>query len=448
MKTLYVNINNEQIQSNEELEVLNYDLDSDFFFYLGEKIAKGCKVENEIALITDFNTQDAADDYQKIIAQWNEIKAILFSEECDDDYEFKLPAGYIHWLKYHPQYVSVYDKNFSHGESGIIYIDLEELYEESVESMQRRILRKLQRDDLYRDIDEIVFNDDAINRKSPIVRTVKDKYDGIGFKAYKKCLEGQKEKNIPSNEDVSEEKEIMIVNQNFPIDITERYSDIKPFSEGVAAVLNGSWGYIDENCNEIIPCIFDEAMSFVDGETVVKIDHLAICIDKQGRIIQKAQNYRFPINYHNRAYHEGLCAICFGKHQWGFCDKSGKIITTEKFSKVSDFRNGIAEVYGHLGTCYINTDGVFVDDVEGRKLFYQTEVINNSIFEKLHLRKILGDNNRIGYIDLQGNELIPCIYDEIIDMNDGYVIAKIYNNNSSWFRNIQSMFLYKLDNKI
>ena len=73
MKTLYININNEQIQSNDELEVLNYDLDSDFFFYLGEKITKGCKVENENALITDFNTQDAADDYQKLIAQWNEI---------------------------------------------------------------------------------------------------------------------------------------------------------------------------------------------------------------------------------------------------------------------------------------------------------------------------------------------------------------------------------------
>ena len=194
MKTLYININNEQIQSNEELEVLNYDLDSDFFFYLGEKIAKGCKVENENALITDFNTQGAADDYQKIIAQWNEIKAILFSEECDNDYEFKLPAGYIHWLEYHPQYVSVYDKNFSHGESGIIYIDLEELYEESVESIQRRILRKLQRDDLYQDIDEIVFNDDAVTRKSSIVCAIKEKYEGVGFRAYKKWLQENEEK--------------------------------------------------------------------------------------------------------------------------------------------------------------------------------------------------------------------------------------------------------------
>ena len=188
-KTLYVNINNEQIQSNDELEVLNYDLDSDFFFYLGEKIAKGCKVENENALITDFNTQDNEEDYQQIIDQWNKVKSILFSEECKGEFDITLPNGYIHWLKFHPQYVSVYDRNFSHGEPAVITIDLEELYEDSIEDLQRKILRKLQRDDLYLEIDEIVFNDDAINRKSPIVRTIKDKFDGIGFKSYKKWLE-------------------------------------------------------------------------------------------------------------------------------------------------------------------------------------------------------------------------------------------------------------------
>ena len=186
MKTLYININNEQIQSNEELEVLKHDFDSDFFFYLGEKIAKGCKVENENALITDFNTQDSADDYQKIIAQWNEIKVILFSEECEGVFEFTLPDGYIHWLRYSEKYNHVHDQNFSHGESTVISIDLEELYEESVEDMQRKILRTLKRNDLYLKVDEIVFNDDAVTRKSPIVRTIKNKYEGVGFKAYKK----------------------------------------------------------------------------------------------------------------------------------------------------------------------------------------------------------------------------------------------------------------------
>ena len=185
MKTLYININNEQIQSNDKLEVLNYDLDSDFF-YLGEKIAKGCKVENENALITDFNTKDNEKDYKQIITQWNEIKTILFSEECEGKIKLTLPNGYIHWLKFHPQYVSVYDRNFSHGEPAVITIDLEELYEDSIEDLQRKMLRKLQRDNLYLEIDEIVFNDDAVTRKSPIVRAIKEKYEGVRFSSFKK----------------------------------------------------------------------------------------------------------------------------------------------------------------------------------------------------------------------------------------------------------------------
>lgn len=186
MKTLYININNEQIQSNEELEVLNYDLDSDFFFYLGEKVAKGCKVENENALITDFNTQDNEEDYKQIIAQWNELKNILFSEECEGKFELTLPSGFTHWLRYNEKYNTVYDRNFSHSESIVITIDMEELYEDSIEDLQRKILRKLQRDEFYLEIDEIVFNDDAVTRKSPIIFKIKDKYEGVGFKAYKK----------------------------------------------------------------------------------------------------------------------------------------------------------------------------------------------------------------------------------------------------------------------
>ena len=188
MKTLYININNEPILSNEDLEVLKYDLDSDFFFYLGEKISKGCKVENENSLITDFNTQDNAEDYQKIIAQWKELKGILFSDGCEGEFKFTLPNGYIHWLRYSEKYNHVHDKNFLHGESPVISIDLEELYEESVEDMQRKVLRTLKRNDLYLGVDEIVFNDDSVTHKSLIVRAIKEKYDSTGFILYKKWI--------------------------------------------------------------------------------------------------------------------------------------------------------------------------------------------------------------------------------------------------------------------
>ena len=122
------------------------------------------------------------------------MKSILFSEECKGEFDITLLNGYIHWLKFHPQYVSVYDRNFSHGEPAVITIDLEELYEDSIEDLQRKILRKLQRDEFYLEIDEIVFNDDAVTRKSPIVCTIKEKYEGIGFKSYKKWLQDNDEK--------------------------------------------------------------------------------------------------------------------------------------------------------------------------------------------------------------------------------------------------------------
>ena len=186
MKTLYIDINNEQIESNDELEVLNHDLGSDFFFYLGERIAKGCKVSNENTLITDFNTPDNKQDFDSILSQWDEVKRILFGECIEGTFEFELPSGYLHWLRYNEDYNHVYEANCSNGNGRTITIDLEELYEDTIEDLQRKIMRKLKRDDLYLDIDEIVFNDEDVSRKSLIVRAIKEKYEGIGFKSYKK----------------------------------------------------------------------------------------------------------------------------------------------------------------------------------------------------------------------------------------------------------------------
>ena len=193
MKTLIININNEQIQSNEDLEVLPHRLDIDLLYYLGEEIADGCRIKDETRLVTDFR-MSGYEEYKKIAEQLDELKEILFSSKYDGKYEFRLPKGYIDWLNYHPEYNSVYNKNFSHDGSNVISVDLEDLYENSVENLQREILNKLRVDDFYKEVDEIVFNDDAVTRKSPIVRTIKDKYEGVGFKAYKKWLQDNEDR--------------------------------------------------------------------------------------------------------------------------------------------------------------------------------------------------------------------------------------------------------------
>ena len=192
MKTLYININNEEIQSNEDLVVLPHRLDIDILVHIGEEIANGCRIEDERKLITDFNISGNENEYRQFIEQMDELKFILFGDNCKGCFEFNLPAKYLDWLRYSSEWHEVYSKNFLSGKSSVI-IDLKELYEASVKKLQEEILRKLERDDLYEEINKIVFNDDVVTCESPIACAIKGKYKGVGLKAYKEWLEEQKE---------------------------------------------------------------------------------------------------------------------------------------------------------------------------------------------------------------------------------------------------------------
>lgn len=192
MKTLYVNISNKPALKSEELVVLDYDLIGDFFFYLGDRIAEGCDVLNENSLISDFNTSENKEDFDSILSQWCEIKTLLFGDDVSGTFDFELPTGYLLWLRYNEKFSHVYEKNFSKGRKSV-RVDLEKLYADTIEDLQRKILRKLKRDDLYLDIDEIVFGDKDVTRKSAIVQYIKKYYGNFGFKSYKKWLQDNNE---------------------------------------------------------------------------------------------------------------------------------------------------------------------------------------------------------------------------------------------------------------
>ena len=422
MKTLYININNEQIQSNEELKVLEHDLDGDFFFYFGGKIAKGCNIDNEYAVITDFNTEDYKEEYKQITTQWNEIKTILFSEECKGRFELTLPNGYIHWLKFHPQYVSVYDRNFSHGEPDVITIDLEELYEDSIEDLQRRILRKLQRDDMYKIIDEIIFNDNAVTRKSPIVLTIKENYDCIGFKTYKKWLEDQKnEEDIPTTPSNPKSfKIIKILDYDFNpesqpsngycciekdgkygvldangVEIIQcKFDYIRDYSEGVfATCLDDKWGYIDIQSNVVIPFIYDDLGPLINGLAYACIDGHRMIIDKHGRNFfdfECESLYNVPGYF--IAEKDGFYTIM---------EESGRII-----SKISQnkYRFLIHEQNGYFRVASASTGLEGIINSSGKEIIsckYQgLSLISDNILSARY-------NNKWGFIDIKDNVLYP-----------------------------------------
>ena len=430
MKTLYININNEPIQSNEELEVLKHDLDSDFFFYLGEKIAKNCKVENENALITDFNTKGNEKDYKQIITQWNEIKTILFSEECEGKIEFALPNGYIHWLRYSEKYNHVYDKNFSHGEPLIIYIDLKELYEESVEDLQRKMLRKLRRDDLYSEIDEIVFNDDAVTSKSPIVRGIKEKYDGIGFKSYKKdfCKDvltpkdgAGTIKNCTRNE--NGEYLIKILKEHRYIDFVNGFSRIQK---------DGKWGFIDKTGNQIIPCLYDSVDNFHEGLAVVQLNNKWGAINNVGELI-------IPYSYNDHFwFSEGLANVKLNG-KVGYINTKGELQIPCIYDNATIFSEGYAcvELNGKLG--YIDRTGKMIVPC----MYDICYSIDNPYHKVSHSYFPIYIDGKWGMLDKQGYMIVPCIYDELLPIEDnGECIVTL--NDKEGYINIKNEHILPL----
>ena len=122
MKALYVNINNEQIQSTDSVDVFNYSLLDDFFFYLGDAIVGDTDIKvDKIGLIKDFNTPENSSDFDKLLAQWEEFKIMLFDEFPKGEYKVILPERYIDWLQYHDSTSQkLYNQKFENNRSSIL----------------------------------------------------------------------------------------------------------------------------------------------------------------------------------------------------------------------------------------------------------------------------------------------------------------------------------------
>ena len=188
MKTLYINISSERIETSDTIDVLEYDLINDFYFTLGEKLLVRFPVAgvDKIKLFTEYMDTCDASGADSILEQWSQLKAQLFGESLQGTFTIHLPDSYLSWLKYNEN--TDYCR-LAETLPSCIDIDLEEFYEDSIDSLRRRIFRYLQKDDRYNEIDEIVFNDYAVVRKSEIVRQIKVKYADIKFVTYEKWID-------------------------------------------------------------------------------------------------------------------------------------------------------------------------------------------------------------------------------------------------------------------
>lgn len=108
----------------------------------------------------------------------------------------------------------------------------------------------------------------------------------------------------------------------------ERYHEILPFSEGVAAVrLGNRWGYIDTTGAEIIPPKYDKAGPFHEGMARVLVSHRWGFINRQGSL-------EIETSFLQARDFSGLSAPVKTREGWGLVDKKGAWLQKPDWSSI------------------------------------------------------------------------------------------------------------------
>jgi len=160
----------------------------------------------------------------------------------------------------------------------------------------------------------------------------------------------------------------------------EEYDTIGDFDDGFVAVeLNGKWGFIDETGKEILPPEF-ENLGSSDALFFVQLDGKWGCIDKMtGKVVVELK-YEDVLPTGVR---DGLAPLKL-KGKWGFIDEiTGKEVVSPKYDKVRHISRGT----------------LFAVNL----------------------------NDKWGFIDKTGKEVIELKYDELLDFDNGLAMVKLNN---------------------
>lgn len=188
---------------------------------------------------------------------------------------------------------------------------------------------------------------------------------------------------------------------------------IDNFHDGMAkvAVQGYGYGYVDSTLRIVIPMQYDEAGIFANGRAKVRNGDYWFFIDKAGNetplIPAHLESKYEEVGY----YAEGRCRVSTLKLRlmdiayhsdyseiagnWGYVDEFGKEVIPPQFIYANDFNGGIAVVC--KGKWTIDPKW----DYAG------------------HTGQYWHDEELWGAIDKDGNEVIPCMFDEIKFFNEG-----------------------------
>ncbi len=183
------------------------------------------------------------------------------------------------------------------------------------------------------------------------------------------------------------------------------------------------FGTVDSIGNLIIPTIYTDIKTVRDGVVKAQIKY-----SKWGLLSIKNETLvPFIYDYIGPWSDDGLARVSIDKNyksNYGFIDKSGKVVIDCQYPTATDFEQGIALIRKGKKIGFINAKNETVIDflfddykeiVDVQKNEYSTTGYSESnkrfIMEEGYI--VVEKNGKWGYIDSKGKEIIPFEYDHI-----------------------------------
>ena len=211
-----------------------------------------------------------------------------------------------------------------------------------------------------------------------------------------------------------------VIDKDGHVVIPIEYSYIDVHSDDTLARVkkNGKYGFINYRTGKIIlPVEYEELGDFYEGLAYVcepsSVDGAGGgrygYIDKTGTFIVKPE-YDYAYNFSN-----GL-AIVKKNGKYGLIDKTGKVVVPVKFTDIDHISDELAKVrYSYYYGLINITTGAYVIPPEYDSLSF-------SYYDRLIKAE---KNKKYGYIDINGNVVVPTIYDDIYSFSNGFAKVEV-----------------------
>ncbi|QDH22175.1 WG repeat-containing protein [Saccharibacillus brassicae] len=191
------------------------------------------------------------------------------------------------------------------------------------------------------------------------------------------------------------------------------YELLGGLSDGAVSFWNKStdrYGFLDTNGKTIVTAQYNEVKPFSEGLAAVRKGMLWGFVDKKGKMVVKPQYERVV-----EGFSGGLAAVKKTGGKWTYIDKTGRTKLTAAYDEVHEFKDGMAVVWKRKGASYL---GGFID-LTGKEIVKPQYAMVNVFSEGL---APVMKNGKWGYIDKKGKSVIKPQFDGAAPFSEGLAL--------------------------